>query len=89
MSDPERLRQCEYDVFPPFAGRADAVVIDWGSYMLLQNRSTRPALLQGAHRVLAPGGHLLVSYFDDPTLPTSASSAGWGASSGGSEADLR
>lgn len=66
LEEPDRLRECDYDLFPNHDGQVDAIVIGWGSYMLVRPRAARLELLDGARQALAPGGMLLVSYFDRP-----------------------
>lgn len=66
LADPSRLQLSEWDRFPTFDGRADAVVIGWASYMMVPERALRISLLKDAGAVLHPGGLLLVSYFDRP-----------------------
>lgn len=67
LDEPDRLRECDYDVFPTHDGQVDAIVIGWGSYMLVRPRTARLKLLDGAKQALAPGGVILVSYFARPS----------------------
>jgi len=64
LVDPESLQPCDFDRFPLHEGTVDAVVIGWGSYMLITSRALRVQLLAEAHEHLTPGGLLLVSYGD-------------------------
>jgi ABC-type multidrug transport system ATPase subunit len=63
---PGRLRACERDAFPADAEPCDAVVVGWGSYMLIPGRMRRIAFLQAARRVLPDGAPLLCSFFVRP-----------------------
>jgi hypothetical protein len=53
------------DGFPVGPGSTDAVVLGWGSYMLVPTRSARVALLRAA-AAAAGGGPVLLSYFRLP-----------------------
>jgi hypothetical protein len=64
---PGRLLPSPRDVFPADAGRADGVLVGWGSYMLLPGRARRVAFLSAARRALAPGDPLVLSFF--PRVP--------------------
>lgn len=66
LPEPDRLRPGTWDQFPDHDGHAAAVVIGWGSYMLITRRDSRRALLRDAYSALSPGGVLLVSYFPRP-----------------------
>jgi hypothetical protein len=59
----DRLRVSARDVFPPDAGRCDAVVVGWGSYMLIAGRSRRIEFLRQARSRLDEGDPILVSFF--------------------------
>ena len=62
----QRLRPCRRSAFPRDATRADAVLVGWGSYMLMPGRARRTAFLRAAREVLGPGGPLLLSFFPRP-----------------------
>jgi hypothetical protein len=59
----DRLRVVDRDVFPPDAERCDAVVVGWGSYMLIPGRASRIDFLRAARRRLPEGGPILVSFY--------------------------
>ncbi len=59
----DRLRVVDRDVFPPDAGRCDAVVVGWGSYMLIPGRARRVEFLRAARRRLSDGGPILLSFY--------------------------
>jgi hypothetical protein len=59
----DRLRTSERDAFPADAGPCDAVIVGWGSYMLIPSRERRVALLRAAHRALLEGAPILCSFF--------------------------
>lgn len=61
-----RLRVSRRDEFPRDAPQTDAVVVGWGSYMLIPGRQRRIAFLRGARKRLRPGAPLLVSFFERP-----------------------
>jgi hypothetical protein len=63
---PGRLHACERDVFPPDASRCDALVVGWGSYMLIPGRARRLAFLRAARAALPDGAPLLCSFFVRP-----------------------
>ena len=63
---PGRLQLCERDAFPADVTACDAIVLGWGSYMLIPGRARRLALLQAARRVLPAQGPLLCSFFMRP-----------------------
>lgn len=57
-----RLALMPRSTFPPDAGGGwDAVIVGWGSYMLMPGREVRLRFLSGAATHLAPGGMVLVS----------------------------
>ena len=58
-----RLHVMARDVWPPAAESCDAVVVGWGSYMLIADRRARIRFLRGARSALPDGGPLLVSFF--------------------------
>jgi hypothetical protein len=62
----DRLHVVDRDVFPEETGRCDAVVVGWGSYMLIPGRSRRVAFLRGARRCLPEGAPILLSFFARP-----------------------
>lgn len=59
---PDRLTTVARDSFPG-DGAWDAVLVGWGSYMLIPGRARRVAFLQAARSCLAPGAPLLLSFF--------------------------
>jgi SAM-dependent methyltransferase len=62
---PGRVHRSQRDEFP--AGvECDGVVVGWGAYSLIHGRDRRIAFLAGARRALAPGGPLLLSFFERP-----------------------
>lgn len=63
---PDRLQTCSRDAFPAQAGRADGIVVGWGSYMLIPGRERRIAFLAGARERLETGAPLLLSFFVRP-----------------------
>ena len=54
------------DGFPAGAGPCDAVVVGWGSYIHVQGRARRVALLRAAGERLAPGGPVVISFWQRP-----------------------
>jgi len=64
------LRPIERDAFPSSDGELDAIVVGWGSYMLIPGRDRRVAFLRDARRQLGEGAPMLVSYFERPTRGT-------------------
>jgi hypothetical protein len=58
-----RVHAVERDVFPPDAGPCDAVIVGWGSYMLIPGRDQRIEFLRGARSVLPADGPILLSFF--------------------------
>lgn len=61
---PERLLPMERDDFPAAtAGACDAVILGWGSYMLIPGRARRVSFLLSARRALLGGGPLILSFF--------------------------
>lgn len=59
----DRLHESARDHFPAAADRCDAVVVGWGSYMLIPGRARRLAFLEAARERLAGGGPVLLSFF--------------------------
>ncbi len=53
------------DAFPG-AGPCDAVVVGWGSYIHIQGRARRVAMLRAARESLGPGGVLVLSFWERP-----------------------
>lgn len=62
---PGRVRRSPRDAFPAGAS-CDGCVVGWGAYSLVHGRDRRIAFLTGARRELAPGGPLLLSFFERP-----------------------
>jgi hypothetical protein len=60
---PGRLHACARDVFPDDTPECDAVIVGWGSYMLIPTRARRVEFLREARRVLPDGAPLLCSFF--------------------------
>jgi hypothetical protein len=60
---PDRLRAVARDAYPSDAGPCDAVVVGWGSYMLIPGRATRTRFLRAAREQLPEDGPILVSFF--------------------------
>jgi hypothetical protein len=63
---PNRLRPVARDIFPEDAGPCDAVVVGWGSYMLIPGRARRVRFLRDARAVLPEGAPILLSFFTRP-----------------------
>ena len=61
----DRLRRCDRDAFPD-GERADAVLVGWGSYMLIAGRERRVAFLRAARAAVPEGAPLLCSFFVRP-----------------------
>lgn len=59
----ERLSACERDAFPAAASSCDALVVGWGSYMLIPGRARRVAFLRAGRQVMPEGAPLLCSFF--------------------------
>lgn len=59
----DRLRVSERDAFPAGVGACDAVMVGWGSYMLMPGRARRIAFLRAARRALPDGAPLLCSFW--------------------------
>ncbi len=51
------------DWCPPLIGTYDGLVVGWGSYMLIQGRPRRVALLQSLRQHVRPGTPVLLSFF--------------------------
>jgi SAM-dependent methyltransferase len=60
------LERSERDGFPAAAGECDAVVVGWGSYIHIQGRAWRVAMLRAARERLGPGGVLVLSFWERP-----------------------
>ena len=58
-----RLRACDRDAFPDGGGHCDAILVGWGSYMLIAGRDRRVAFLRAARRAVPEGAPLLCSFF--------------------------
>jgi hypothetical protein len=63
LGKPDRLRACARHEFPADASPCDALVVGWGSYMLIPGRSRRIAFLRAARRALPEGAPMLCSFF--------------------------
>lgn len=63
LGHPGRLRPCRRDAFPDSGERGDAVLVGWGSYMLIPGRERRVAFLRTARAALPAGAPLLCSFF--------------------------
>ena len=61
-----RVQLCERDTFPD-RERADAVVVGWGSYMLIRGRARRVAILRAARATLPDGGPVAVLVLHAPS----------------------
>lgn len=59
----DRLRLCERDAFPAGADACDAVIVGWGSYMLIAGQSHRIEFLREARARLEDGDPILLSFF--------------------------
>jgi SAM-dependent methyltransferase len=60
------LELSERDGFPAGAPQCDAVVVGWGSYIHVQGRERRVALLRAARECLEPGGPIVLSFWERP-----------------------
>jgi hypothetical protein len=60
------LRRCARDAFPETAAGAEAVLVGWGSYMLIPGRERRVAFVRGARAAVPAGAPLLCSFFVRP-----------------------
>jgi hypothetical protein len=60
---PGRLHLSERDVFPPDAGKCDAVMVGWGAYLLIPGRERRVRFLGATRDALPAGGSVLCSFF--------------------------
>jgi hypothetical protein len=58
------MREVERDAFPAECPPCDAVLVGWGAYSLLRDRSHRVALLRAAREHLATDGRILLSYLE-------------------------
>lgn len=63
---PQRLHLSGRDGFPSGVARCDAILVGWGSYMLIPSRRRRVDFLREAREHLAPGAPLLLSFFVRP-----------------------
>jgi len=63
---PDRLHRAARDAFPDGAGPCDAVIVGWGSYMLIPGRARRIAFLASARTALEPGAPVVLSFFTRP-----------------------
>jgi len=59
---PERIRAVERDTFPKLEHPTDAVLVGWGSYMLMAGRERRRRFLNDARVALNPGGVIIASF---------------------------
>ena len=59
---PGRLHLSERDVLPEAAGACDAVMVGWGSYMLMPGRARRVSFLREVRAALPEGGTVLCSF---------------------------
>jgi hypothetical protein len=59
----DRLRTCERDAFPADAPPCDAVLVGWGSYMLIPGLARRLAFLRAVRQALPDGAPILCSFF--------------------------
>ena len=66
LGHPGRLQICERDGFPAQAPACDALVLGWGSYMLIPGRARRLGFLRAARGALPDGAPLLCSFFLRP-----------------------
>lgn len=62
----DRIHRGERDAFPTDAGPCDAIVVGWGSYMLIPGRSQRVEFLRAARGSLPADGPILLSFFTRP-----------------------
>jgi hypothetical protein len=60
---PPRIAPMPRDRWPDAAGQYDGVILGWGMYMLVPDRTARVALLGETRRRLPEGGPVLVSFF--------------------------
>ena len=74
-----RLQLVDRDAAPEADGPWDAVVVGWGSYMLMPGRARRLAFLGALRAQLRPGAVLLVSFWPRSKLPAAGSRARSGA----------
>ncbi len=66
---PGTLRAVARDAFPDDPGPYDAVVVGWGSYMLVPGRARRTAFLRRARAVVPDGAPLLLSFWPRSQVP--------------------
>lgn len=69
----DRLQVMGRDLAPVADGPWDAVVVGWGSYMLMPGRARRLAFLRALRAQLSPDALLLVSFWPRSHLPASSS----------------
>lgn len=70
LGHPGVLRHCGPHGWPGGTDRFDAVVLGWGSYMLISSRARRIALLRDASEATGGRGPVLLSYFEVPPRRT-------------------
>jgi hypothetical protein len=58
-----RVAVCPRDEAPRVAGQFDGIIVGWGSYTLIMQRSTRISFLRTLAQQLAEGAPILLSYF--------------------------
>jgi hypothetical protein len=63
----DRLHRSARDVFPAEAPPCDAVLVGWGSYMLIWGRPRRLAFLRAARQALPVGAPIICSFFVRPS----------------------
>ena len=61
-----RLRASRRDAFPDGGERGDAILVGWGSYMLIPGSERRVAFLRAARAAVPRGAPLLCSFFVRP-----------------------
>lgn len=64
---PGRLRSARRDRFPADAEPCDALLVGWGSYMLIPGRARRIAFLRDARDALSAGAPIVLSFFTRPS----------------------
>jgi hypothetical protein len=63
LGHPDRLRLSARDAFPADDVPVEALVVGWGSYMLIPSRARRVAFLRAARERMADGAPVLLSFF--------------------------